>query len=129
VLKNLQKPVPPVVDARVTKKDENVKVVRQNESTIVAVNDAVTASGSAKENKEVLGAETYSTWIDRFVFDSPFYIQYFYIIVVIIVAFGICLRIIIEYKRQHTRHLIISIVFLLITLAIATLNLNFINVF
>jgi hypothetical protein len=126
-------------------KNEDIKVIQQNKNFIAVKNEKVENNKLSEEKKaevevevkdvdvkeegRVAGAETYSTWFDRFVFDSPYYIQLFFIVVIIIICFGMALRMIIEYRRQHIKHLIISGLFLAATLLLALLNLNFINIF
>lgn len=120
----------PKVDIPVKK----VKIIQENKNFIAIKNttekiDNVEKPEVIKENTEVgvvAGVETYSTWYDRFIFDSPYYIQLFFIVVIIIIAFGMVLRMIIEYKRQHYKHLLISFAFLVSVLILAALNLNFI---
>jgi hypothetical protein len=103
----------------------NVKIVQESKDFISVKN--LDTQKPATATPVVAGVETYSTWYDRFIFDSSYYIQLFYIVLIIIIIFAILLRMIIEYKRQHTKHLIISGLFLLSILVLAILNLNFVN--
>lgn len=108
--------------------EKPVKVIQENKNFIAVKSEPpAQLPQTDQEKSQVLGVETYSSWLDRFVWDSPFYIQYFFVIVIIILCFGMALRMIIEYRRQHIKHLIISAVFLLTTIILAILNLNFVN--
>lgn len=135
---NTQAPVENVVtDNRIAKKEgedkanlqsEKVKVIVESKNFISVKKNDLSAENPTQKGV-VAGVETYSTWYDRFVFNSPFYIQVFFIILILIITFGIILRMLIEYRRQHYKHLFISLVFLLSILALAMLNLNYINIF
>lgn len=103
----------------------NIKVIVESKNFISVKNLDATTS----EEGKVAGVETYSSWYDRFIFNSSFYIQVFFIILISIISFGIILRTFIEYRRQHYRHLVISLLFLLSILVLAALNLNYLNIF
>lgn len=129
-----EKPLPTFPKEEI--KNEDIKVIQQNKNFIAVKNEKVESEEVKTEIKEgdkeigkVAGVETYATWYDRFIFDSSYYIQLFFIVVIIIICFGMALRMIIEYRRQHIKHLIISGLFLAATLLLALLNLNFINIF
>lgn len=125
------------VETPIKTQPEKIKVITESPNFISAKNTSAVPTEVVNQVKvtpepvkgEVAGVEIYSTWYDRFIFDSPYYIQLFFIVVIIIIAFGMALRMIIEYKRQHYKHLIISGLFLVATIFLALLNLNFINIF
>ena len=118
----------------VSKVPKKVTVIQESKNVIVVKNLEVKEDSNLavnteveKEGGKVAGVETYASWYDKYVFDSPYYIQLFFIVLIIIIMFGIGLRLIIEYKRQHWKHFVISLAFLFAIMFLALLNLNFIN--
>jgi hypothetical protein len=122
--------VPVDIPEQIETKSKPVKIIQEDKNFIAAKNIASTTSVA---EPEVLGIETnvekYSSWKDKIVFDGSFYVELFLIIILLILVVGVLLRIFIEYKRQHYRHLIFSMLFMLFVLVLASLNLNLINSF
>ncbi len=122
--KVIEEPVSTVEDSRMTATPSPIKVIVESKNFISVKN-----TDNVEEEGKVAGIETYSTWYDRLIFNSPYYIQIFFLILILIVSGALIVRIFVEYKRQHYKHLVISIVFLLTIIAIATLNLSYVNIF
>ncbi len=109
---------------KIIQEDKDFISVKKNISTTTLEKEKINIS-----EPEILGVQTYSSWTDKFVFEGSFYIQIFLIFILLVIMFGVLLRIFIEYKKQHYRHLVISVLFLLFILVLASVNLNLINSF
>jgi hypothetical protein len=73
----------------------------------------------------VAGVSEYSTWWQRLLVSFPFYIQVSFLTLLLLVIVATLIRMFVEFKRQHTSHLVISVIFLLFVLAVASVSLNF----
>jgi Cysteine-rich secretory protein family len=117
------------VKSNTVKEEPKLALLDDKKAVTVSEKPSVTNTLNSVDAGSVAGAETYSTSYDRFLFNMPYYIQILLIIFVAIISFGLMLRIFIEYRRQHIRHVITSVLFLALITALAVYNLRFVNLF
>jgi hypothetical protein len=115
----------------VTSQPEKLKVINKS-NTFISVKKEVETTSLLESNTpeqigEVAGVEVYSGWVDKTLFRGSYYIQVIFIFLIFVVFIGLLIRIFVEYEKQHYRHLIISIIFLLVVLVFAVINLSWIN--
>jgi Cysteine-rich secretory protein family len=118
------------VKSNTVKEESKLALADEKKASIVSDVSPVQANVfNSVDSGTVAGAETYSTSYDRFLFNMPFYVEILLVIFVAIISFGLLLRIFIEYRRQHIRHVVTSVLFLALIVSLAVYNLRFVNLF
>lgn len=86
------------------KKSSQIKILVQDQNSAIAVNLGVMKNGN--KIGEVAGAETYSTFNERFFFNSPFYIQFVFYFFIILITIGLMFLFVTEFHKRHFQHII-----------------------
>lgn len=91
---------------------ETLAVVRNND----VKGESITVAESAP---------TYSTWYQRMVFGSPYYIQILYILLFLAVLTALVFMVVIEIRKQHWKHIVYGLSVLLVITLSALINQAF----
>lgn len=68
---------------------------------------------------------TYSTWYERIIFKSSYYIDFIYKLLLLIIAFALVTMVLIEIRKQHYIHIMYGIFLILLLTAFTYINQSF----
>lgn len=97
------------------------------ESVVDTKTLAVIKNNNVKEESlSATGAvPTYSTWYQRIIFGSPYYVQMLYMVLFIAVLIALISMVVIEIQRQHWKHIVYGLSMLLVITLSALINQAF----
>lgn len=108
-------------------KGDSTEATSSLESVITTPQLAIVKNNSELEtplpNKTVV--EKYSNWKDHLLFGGSRYVDMIYKILIIIVAFAFVTMILIEYKKQHYKHILYGVILLVTLVILVYINRGF----
>lgn len=125
------------------KEEKNIQVIAESSDFISVKNTDVSTSSQIVLHEistssaltivdttgVVAGANTYSKWYERMLFNGSLYVQVVLSGLVLLITIGMLFRIFIEYRKQEFRQVVLSGIFLVIVIAVAVTNYKFIFFF
>jgi hypothetical protein len=107
-------------------KGEAAKASTTLESVVETKELVVVKDTTATEMElSTMPPEKYSTWYDRLAFGGSRYVDIIYKILIIIVAIALITMILVEIKKQHTKHILYGVVMLLALVSFVFINRGF----
>jgi hypothetical protein len=80
---------------------------------------------SNDDTGKVAGVAKYADIWENAIFNSSYYIEIALLVLCVLVLLGILFRVFIEFHRQHYKHVLYAMLFFLVLLALAFINLQF----
>lgn len=102
--------------------DANLEKIITTQEFAAVKNTSVVAEIPAEV---VLPVKTYSTWYERIIFNGPAYIDIFYKILLLFIAFALVAMVMIEIRKQHFIHILYGISLLLLLTSFIYINKSF----
>lgn len=108
-------------------KGESTEASSSLESIINTKQLVIVKNTSEKEDSNTSKSfvKKYSNWKDRLVFGGSHYVDMIYKILIIIVAFAFFTMILIEYRKQHWKHMLYGFALLITLMALIFINKTF----
>lgn len=105
---------------------ENIKVIQSSKDFVAVKNIEAIEKENSTNTSAVAGAEKNASLWEMIIFNISRYIEIIYFAILFLVAVAFLIRIFIEYERQHYKHILYSLGFLVLIILIAFINYNFI---
>lgn len=106
-----------------TEKLAIVKTVTGEE--LSATQELVEAGGVQPNTTGTATMTIYSTWYERVVFFATKYIDVFYRILLVIVGLALCVILLVEFKKQHYKHILYGFILFFLMLLLLYINATF----
>lgn len=98
-------------------KNDLVTIVSSDELEVVKNTD-----GEEVEPTTLFSLKRYSTWYQRLIFGGPHYVELIYKFLILIIGIALVTMIMIEYKKQHKKHIVYGILLLLALTVFVCIN-------